>query len=281
MNKIISLISLIRLNKPIGIFLLLWPTFWALWLSSNGVPDLRILIIFISGVVLTRSLGCAVNDFLDREIDIKVFRTKNRPLALKKISTKETLLFSLILAILSLLLVFQLNIYAIKIAFIALIFIIIYPLTKRFLPIPQAFLGVTFGLSILMVYAAVQNQIPIQAWILFIANTFWVLAYDSHYGVVDMKDDKKNKIMSAPLTFGKQTMKFILCCYLITFLLLTTLGIWSDYGFLYFLALSIAFVVAFSVWKKCLSFEPKANFNAFKSNNYVGFFIFVGFLSQF
>ena len=280
MIKILPFISLLRLNRPIGIFLLLWPTLWALWLSSNGMPDLRILGIFVIGVILTRSLGCAVNDLVDRKIDSKVFRTKNRPLASEQISAIEALCLITVLVILSFFLVFQLNSYAIKISCIALLFIFLYPFTKRFLPIPQAFLGVTFGISILMVFASVQSQITFDAWLLFAANAFWVLAYDSHYGVMDSIDDKKIKVMSAPLTFGRSIMKIIASCYLATFILLIIIGILSSYSFLYFVALIIAFVLAFISWQRSLSFDPKANFKAFISSNYVGFFIFGGFLSQ-
>ena len=280
MNKIFSFISLVRLNKPIGIFLLLWPTLWALWLLSNGVPNLRVLGIFVLGVILTRSLGCAINDLVDRKIDAKVSRTKNRPLALKLISIHEAFYLIIILVIFSLALVFQLNIYAIKIASIALILIILYPFTKRFLPIPQAFLGITFGFSILMVSVSVQSQITLEAWLLFVANAFWVLAYDTHYAVADMKDDMKIKIMSAPLTFGKATMKIIASCYLVAFSILILIGILSNYSFVYFIFLLIAFSIALNVWKKCILLESTANFNAFISNNYVGFLIFVGFLSQ-
>ena len=280
MNKIFSFISLVRLNKPIGIFLLLWPTLWALWLLSNGVPNLRVLGIFVLGVILTRSLGCAINDLVDRKIDAKVSRTKNRPLALKLISIHEAFYLIIILVIFSLALVFQLNIYAIKIASIALILIILYPFTKRFLPIPQAFLGITFGFSILMVSVSVQSQITLEAWLLFVANAFWVLAYDTHYAVADMKDDMKIKIMSAPLTFGKATMKIIASCYLVAFSILILIGILSNYSFVYFIFLFIAFSIALNVWKKCILLESTANFNAFISNNYVGFLIFVGFLSQ-
>ncbi|MBT3827219.1 MAG: 4-hydroxybenzoate octaprenyltransferase [Nitrosomonadales bacterium] len=280
MNKIFSFISLVRLNKPIGIFLLLWPTLWALWLLSNGVPNLRVLGIFVLGVILTRSLGCAINDLVDRKIDAKVSRTKNRPLALKLISIHEAFYLIIILVIFSLALVFQLNIYAIKIASIALILIILYPFTKRFLPIPQAFLGITFGFSILMVSVSVQSQITLEAWLLFVANAFWVLAYDTHYAVADMKDDMKIKIKSAPLTFGKATMKIIASCYLVAFSVLILIGILSNYSFVYFIFLFIAFSIALNVWKKCILLESTANFNAFISNNYVGFLIFVGFLSQ-
>ncbi|MBT6015430.1 MAG: 4-hydroxybenzoate octaprenyltransferase [Nitrosomonadales bacterium] len=280
MNKIFSFISLVRLNKPIGIFLLLWPTLWALWLLSNGVPNLRVLGIFVLGVILTRSLGCAINDLVDRKIDAKVSRTKNRPLALKLISIHEAFYLIIILVIFSLVLVFQLNIYAIKIASIALILIILYPFTKRFLPIPQAFLGITFGFSILMVSVSVQSQITLEAWLLFVANAFWVLAYDTHYAVADMKDDMKIKIKSAPLTFGKATMKIIASCYLVAFSILILIGILSNYSFVYFIFLFIAFSIALNVWKKCILLESTANFNAFISNNYVGFLIFVGFLSQ-
>ena len=280
MIKILPFVNLLRLNRPIGIFLLLWPTLWALWLSSHGMPDLRTLGIFILGVIVTRSLGCAVNDLVDRNIDSKVFRTKNRPLASGQISVNEVLYLIIALAILALYLVFQLNTYAIKISCIALLFIFLYPFTKRFLPVPQAFLGITFGFSILMVFAFTQSQITVDAWLLFAANAFWVLAYDSHYGIVDSTDDKKIKVMSAPLTFGKSTMKIIGSCYLVTFILLVTIGSMSSYGALYFVALFIAFLLAFINWQKSLLFDPKANFNAFISNNYVGFFIFVGFLSQ-
>ena len=280
MIKILSFINLLRLNKPIGIFLLLWPTLWALWLLSNGVPNLRVLGIFVLGVILTRSLGCAINDLVDRKIDAKVSRTKNRPLALKLISIHEAFYLIIILVIFSLALVFQLNIYAIKIASIALILIILYPFTKRFLPIPQAFLGITFGFSILMVSVSVQSQITLEAWLLFDANAFWVLAYDTHYAVADMKDDMKIKIKSAPLTFGKATMKIIASCYLVAFSILILIGILSNYSFVYFIFLFIAFSIALNVWKKCILLESTANFNAFISNNYVGFLIFVGFLSQ-
>ena len=234
MIKILAFINLLRLNRPIGIFLLLWPTLWALWLSSHGMPDLRTLGIFILGVIVTRSLGCAVNDLVDRNIDSKVLRTKNRPLASGQISVNEALYLIIALAILALFLVFQLNIYAIKISCIALLFIFLYPFTKRFLPVPQAFLGMTFGFSILMVFAFTQSQITFDAWLLFAANAFWVLAYDSHYGIVDSIDDKKIKVMSAPLTFGKSTMKIIGGCYLATFILLVTIGSMNSYGVLYF-----------------------------------------------
>lgn len=280
MIKVWPYINLIRLNKPIGIFLLLWPTLSALWLSSNGMPDSRLLCIFILGVILTRSLGCAINDIFDIEIDKRVSRTKNRPLALGQISFKETLYFIFFLGALSFWLVLQLNLYAIKIAFIALIFITLYPITKRFLPIPQAFLGVTFGFGILMSFAVTQNQIPVEAWMLFIANAFWVLAYDTHYAVVDMIDDKKIKIKSSPLTFGRKTMMVILFCYFMTFFILMAIGVLSDFKINFFIALLVAFFIALYVWQKCLSFDPNANFNAFKLNNYVGFFIFLGFLSQ-
>jgi 4-hydroxybenzoate polyprenyltransferase len=221
-----------------------------------------------------------VNDLVDRNIDCKVLRTKNRPLASGQISVNEALCLIIALAILAFYLVFQLNTYAIKISFIALFFIFLYPFTKRFLPVPQAFLGITFGFSILMVFAFTQSEITLDAWLLFAANTFWVLAYDSHYGIVDSIDDKKIKVMSVPLTFGKSTMKIIGGCYLVTFILLVTIGSMSSYGVLYFVALFIAFLLAFINWQKSLLFDPKANFNAFISNNYVGFFIFVGFLSQ-
>ena len=280
MIKILPFINLLRLNRPIGIFLLLWPTLWALWLSSYGMPDLRTLGIFILGVIVTRSLGCAVNDLVDRNIDCKVLRTKNRPLASGQISVNEALCLIIVLAILAFYLVFQLNTYAIKISFIALFFIFLYPFTKRFLPVPQAFLGITFGFSILMVFAFTQSEITLDAWLLFAANTFWVLAYDSHYGIVDSIDDKKIKVMSAPLTFGKSTMKIIGGCYVATFILLVIIGTMSSYSLLYFVALFIAFLLAFINWQKSLLFDPKANFNAFISNNYVGFFIFVGFLTQ-
>ena len=280
MIKILPFINLLRLNRPIGIFLLLWPTLWALWLSSHGMPDLRTLGIFILGVIVTRSLGCVVNDLLDRNIDSKVLRTKNRPLASGQIPVNEALCLIIALAIFALFLVFQLNTYAIKISCIALLFIFLYPFTKRFLPIPQSFLGITFGFGILMVFATIQSQITLDAWLLFAANAFWVLAYDSHYGIVDSIDDRKIKVMSVPLTFGKSTMKIIGSCYLATFILLVTIGTMSGYSLLYFVALSVAFLLAIIIWKKSLLFDSKANFNAFISNNYVGFFIFVGFLSQ-
>ena len=280
MNYLNNLVLLTRINKPIGVLLLLWPTLSALLVAQQGIPDLKIMIIFIIGTILMRSAGCIANDLADRNIDIHVDRTKNRPLATKEVSTFEALLFLFILLALSLFLVLQLNLLTIKLSVCALLTVLIYPLFKRFFAIPQLMLGISFGFGILMAFAAIQNLMPFEAWALFTANIFWALSYDSHYAIKDMKDDQKINIRSSALTFKSYTISFILISYTLMFLILLFIGYDNDYSISFYFLIIISLVIALRGSIRGMSMDPDKNFEAFLSNNYVGFFMFLAFLSQ-
>ena len=188
-DRFIAYAYLIRLDKPIGTLLLLWPTLWALWLASGGFPEWHLLIIFTLGTFLMRSAGCAINDYADRDFDRHVLRTKDRPITSGKISGKEALLVAGGLALIAFLLIQPLNALTQELSFFALAVAIVYPFTQRFFAIPQAVLGIAFGFGIPMAYAAVLDFIPAEAWILFIGNIFWAIAYDTAYAMVDRDDD--------------------------------------------------------------------------------------------
>tara|TARA_B100000795_G_scaffold111328_1_gene82166 strand:+ start:1421 stop:2266 length:846 start_codon:yes stop_codon:yes gene_type:complete len=280
MGKFYALINLTRINKPIGIFLLLWPTLSALFLASEGMPNIKILFIFILGTILMRSAGCVANDFADRNFDSFVRRTQNRPIALGLVSSQEAMILLLLLLTLSFLLVFQLNYFTICISFFALLFSLTYPFTKRFFNLPQLYLGVTFGFGILMAFSAVQNKIPIEALILFISNIFWAFSYDSHYAISDMEDDKKLNIHSAPLTFNSYIVLMITLSYFLMFLNLFIIGVLKDFTPSFYVFLGLAITISMYGCFESRHMDPYKNFKAFLSNNYVGIFIFAGFLSQ-
>ncbi len=280
MDKFISLLNLTRINKPIGIFLLLWPTLSALFLASGDFPNIKLLAIFILGTILMRSAGCIVNDLADRNLDRFVERTKNRPIASGLVSSKEALILFLILIIFCFALVVQLNFLTICIAFFALLFSLTYPLTKRFFAIPQLYLGLTFGFGILMAFSATQNKIPIEALILFISNIFWAFAYDSHYAVSDMVDDKKLNIRSAPLTFKNKTIFMVALSYFLMFLNLVLIGILENFTSIFYILISSALSISMYGCFQSRHMEAEENFKAFLRNNYVGGIIFIGFLSQ-
>jgi 4-hydroxybenzoate polyprenyltransferase len=279
-NKIVAFYKLMRLDKPVGIFLLLWPTLWALFLASNALPDLKLLSIFIAGSILMRSAGCVINDYFDRKIDPQVQRTKNRQIGLGNVTLYEVFFIVLALSLTSFILVLQLNLLSMQVAFIAFLFVISYPLTKRFFCMPQLYLGVTFGFGILIAFSAVQNQIPSQAFLLFAANIFWAIAYDSHYAVSDMSDDRALNIYSVPLTFKGLTIKIIFISYLLMFFILYVIGFIEQFSYQYYLALLIAIFIALYNCNLSKKLNSEKNFKAFLLNNYLGCFIFLGFLSQ-
>ena len=202
-DRLISYAYLIRLDKPIGTLLLLWPTLWALWLASSGMPDSKILLIFVVGTFLMRSAGCAINDYADRNFDLHVQRTQGRPVTSGKISGKEAVLIAALLALIAFLLIQPLNAYTKKLSVFALAVAFIYPFTKRFFVIPQAILGIAFGFGIPMAYAAILNVIPLEAWILFVGNIFWAIAYDTAYAMVDREDDLRLGLRTSAITFGQ------------------------------------------------------------------------------
>ena len=202
--------ALLRLHQPIGIFLLLWPALWALWIARAGAIDFKILVLFIIGAVLTRSLGCVMNDIADRNLDGFVTRTQHRPLATGAVSLQEAVLILIVLTLLAFLVVYQLNHLSIELAVIAAGMIGLYPFTKRYIAWPQLFLGIVFGAwSILMAFAAETGKIPSMAWLLFLAAYTWCVAYDTIYAMVDREDDKRVGIKSSAIALGPHDVKFI------------------------------------------------------------------------
>lgn len=273
--------KLMRLDKPVGILLLLWPTLWGQWLASNGQPNWMILWIFIMGVVLMRSAGCVINDYADRNIDPLVERTRNRPLAAGKVSTKEALLLAAGLSLLAFLLILPLNTLVLGLSVIALFLAASYPFTKRFFAIPQAYLGIAFGFGIPMSYAALWGEVPMEAWILLAANTFWAIAYDTQYAMVDRKDDLKIGIKTSAITFGRFDLAAIAICYGLTLVLLAWVGFQRNMGIAFYGGLITAAAIAVYHMSLIRSRDPKQCFRAFLHNTWFGAAIFVGIALSF
>ncbi len=275
-SRLIAYGHLIRLDKPIGTLLLLWPTWWALWLASGGLPDLNMLMIFTLGTFLMRSAGCAVNDYADRDFDRHVQRTQGRPVTSGKISGKEALAVAIALALAAFLLIQPLNTFTKTLSVLALFVATIYPFTKRFFMIPQAILGIAFGFGIPMAYAAVLDFIPLEAWILFFGNIFWAIAYDTAYAMVDRDDDIRLGLRTSAITFGRFDVLFIGICYgvlLLSQIWVAQLAHLSNYFWLgWFGALICAIyhlrLVATRGRDEC--------FKAFRHNNWLGGFLFLG-----
>jgi 4-hydroxybenzoate polyprenyltransferase len=267
---------LIRLDKPIGTLLLLWPTLWALWLASSGMPDLNILFIFVVGTFLMRSAGCAINDYADRDFDRHVQRTKDRPVTSGKISGKEAVTVALALVLIAFLLIQPLNAFTKQLSVLALLVAFIYPFTKRFFAMPQAVLGIAFGFGIPMAYAAILDFIPLEAWVLFVGNIFWAIAYDTAYAMVDREDDLRLGLRTSAITFGKYDVAAIGICYgilLIAQLWVAQLADLSNYflaGWFMALACAIYHMQLISTRKR------EECFLAFRHNNWLGGFLFLG-----
>ena len=272
---------LMRLDKPVGILLLLWPTLWALWLASRGMPDWITLLIFVTGTVLMRSAGCVMNDIADRKFDGLVERTKTRPLATGEVSVKEAYLLAAGLALMAFALVLLLNKATILLSIAALFLAATYPFTKRFLAIPQAYLGVAFGFGIPMAFAAVKDYIPPLAWVLLAANVFWAIAYDTQYAMVDRDDDMKIGIKSSAIFFGKYDVIAVMACYAIMLGLLGYVGKLMGFGKYYFIGLAAALLLA--LWQYILiKSSDKSNcFKAFLHNNWIGLVLFIGLAAEY
>ena len=272
---------LVRLHRPIGILLLLWPTLWALWLASAGHPDPHVLGIFIAGVILMRSAGCAINDYADRDFDAHVARTRERPLAAGRISPREALAVFVTLALVAFVLVLQLNALTIALSFAAVLLAATYPLMKRYTHWPQVYLGATFGWSIPMAFAAQTGRVPAIAWMLWIANIFWTVAYDTAYAMADRDDDRKIGVKSTAILFGEWDRTMIALAHALTLVLLAAVGYISGLSGAYYLGLSAA--VGFALYQQYLmrARAPAACFRAFVNNNYFGAAIFIGLFWHF
>jgi len=280
-NKINAYEKLMRLDKPIGILLLLWPTLWALWIAGEGRPNWVIVLIFVTGTVLMRSAGCVLNDIADRNFDGLVERTQHRPLATGMVTVKEAYTLALVLVLLAFVAVSFLNLKTIYLSFAALLLAASYPYTKRFFAIPQAYLGIAFGFGIPMAFAAIQNQIPAIAWYLLAANIFWAIAYDTEYAMVDRDDDLKIGIQSSAIFFGKHDVQAVMVCYLAMLSILTYVAWILDFGLYFYVSLLLVLVLVawqYQLIKKRLKAQC---FKAFLDNNWIGLVLFLGILAQF
>ena len=270
MNTFHSYLSLTRLDRPVGIYLVLWPALWALWLASGGMPSMYLLLVFIFGAILMRSAGCVINDFADRNFDGHVERTCNRPLASGEISAKAALLFFAVLCVIAFGLVLTLNTLTVYLSFGAVFLAALYPFMKRHTYWPQAFLGAAFAWAIPMAFAAVQNDVPWQVWPIFAATMVWSLIYDTAYAVGDMKDDLKIGVKSTAILFADKLVPITGFFQFIMLLLLVWVGALFDLGFIFFTGLVIVAVWFIYDLKRLAKGDDKLAFKVFIQNHWIG-----------
>ena len=270
--------SLMRLDKPIGIFLLLWPTLWALLIASGGNPDPKVLLIFVAGVVLMRSAGCVINDYADREFDRHVSRTQNRPLTAGRVTTKEAKVLFVILCLFAFVLVLQLNLLTVGLSVIGVLLAAIYPFLKRVTHLPQVFLGIAFGWSVPRAFAAQTGSVPQIAWLMFVATVLWATVYDTLYAMVDREDDRVLGLKSTAILFGESDRQIIGMLQMMLLVSLLMIGHQAELGLIYYLGVLLA--AGFSGWQQYLIRfrEREACFRAFLNNNWFGAVIFLGIL---
>ena len=272
---------LMRFDRPIGILLLLWPTWWALLMAGGGRPSLRNMLVFTAGVVVMRAAGCVMNDIADRDFDPHVERTRQRPLAAGELGTREALAVFLVLMLLAFLLVLLTNSLTIKLALVGAVLASTYPFFKRFTHIPQVVLGIAFGWGIPMAFAAETNGVPAIAWLLLCINTVWSVIYDTEYAMVDREDDLAVGVKSTAILFGRFDVAVIGALMVVMLLLLVVLGMYAGLGWPWFLGLSVS--AALFGWQLVTirRREREACFRAFLNNNWVGFSIFLGLMLHF
>ncbi|MEX3931422.1 4-hydroxybenzoate octaprenyltransferase [Paraburkholderia phymatum] len=274
-------LRLVRMDKPIGSLLLLWPTLNALWIASDGHPSLSLLAIFAIGTVLMRSAGCAINDYADRDFDRYVNRTENRPITSGKIKAWEAVALAAGLSLIAFLLILPLNTLTKELSVAALFVAGTYPFTKRFFAIPQAYLGIAFGFGIPMAFAAIQNQVPLLAWVMLLANVFWSVAYDTEYAMVDRDDDIKIGIRTSALTFGRFDVLAIMICYAVTLGIYVGIGVVLGFGVLYWIGLAAAVGCAVYHYTLIKDRERMPCFAAFRHNNWLGGALFAGIAAHY
>ena len=273
-------IRLMRLDKPIGSLLLLWPTYWALFLSADGWPDLDILFIFTSGVFIMRTAGCVINDFADRKIDKHIVRTQQRPLATGEISSNSALVLFGLLLLIALGLVLQTNILTIKLSLIAVLLATLYPFTKRWTNLPQLVLGAAFGMSVPMAFSAQTGVVPLTAWLVFIATLVWTLIYDTFYAMADRDEDLKIGVKSTAILFAKYDQIIITLLQILLIIVLILIGNVFDLGLIY--DFSLVIISFFMIYHQFLlkKRQKEEYFKAFLNNNFIGMTAFLGiFLS--
>lgn len=275
-SNINNYLKLARVDKPIGIFLVLWPTLWALWLAAEGLPSLDVLAIFVAGVVLMRSAGCVINDFADRNIDGEVARTKDRPLVRGDISAKNALIFFVSLCLIAFLLVLQTNELTVYLSFGAVALAAIYPFMKRHSYLPQVVLGAAFAWAVPMAYAAQTNELPTIIWLIYTATVLWTVAYDTMYAMVDREDDLKIGVKSSAILFGQADRGIIAFLQILVILTFCMIGDQLKLGQFYFLGVvSAAILFIYQQHLIRLRYREEC-FKAFLNNNWVGLVIFVG-----
>ena len=272
---------LARFDKPIGILILLWPALWALWVASNGKPDLLVLIVICSGVIIMRAAGCVINDYADRDFDPHVERTKQRPIAAGKVSPKEALIVFLVLITLAFALVLLLNTYTILLSFGGAFLAASYPFMKRYTQLPQAYLGIAFGWAVPMSFSAQINATPAIAWVMFIAVVLWALVYDTMYAMVDKEDDLKIGVKSTAILFGDYDRHIMAVLQVIILVLLIAVGLMAGSGWAYYAGLLVA--AGLSLYQQKLIFhrDKALCFKAFLNNNWFGLAVFIGILGDY
>ncbi|ATQ74399.1 4-hydroxybenzoate octaprenyltransferase [Massilia violaceinigra] len=276
MNKLSLYFRLVRLDKPIGILLLLWPTLIALWIAARGRPDPAVVAIFTLGTVLMRSAGCAINDYADRDFDKHVKRTAERPLTSGRIKSWEALAVAATLSVISFLLILPLNTLTKQLSVAAVIIAGSYPYFKRFFAIPQAYLGIAFGFGIPMGFAAVQDQVPAAAWWLLVANVFWAIAYDTEYAMVDRDDDIRIGIRTSAITFGRFDVAAVMLCYGAALAIILVCGWLEGLRGWFVGGVAVAAAVALYHYTLIRGRERMACFAAFRHNNWLGAALFAG-----
>jgi 4-hydroxybenzoate polyprenyltransferase len=267
---------LMRLDKPIGILLLLWPTLWGLWFAAGGAPRWEVLWIFVIGTVLMRSAGCAINDWADRRFDVEVERTRTRPLAAGNIRPWEALLLAALVAAAAFALVSRLNTLTVRYAFAALAIAAIYPFTKRFFWMPQAWLGLAFGFGIPMAFAAIRGEVPPLAWALLAANVLWTIAYDTEYAMVDRDDDLRTGIRTSAILFGRRDVAAVMACYALFIASMGAIGAWQGCGPFYYAGVATAAGIALHHYRLIRGRTREGCFRAFLHNNWLGAALFAG-----
>lgn len=277
--KLTQYLRLMRAHRPIGTLLLLWPTLWALWLAAEGTPPLLVLVIFVLGTFFMRSAGCVINDLADRNFDGHVARTKDRPLVMGWVTPREALTVFVVLVTLSAVTVLPIMTPLLFVLSLIAVFLAAsYPFTKRFLAIPQGYLGIAFGFGIPMAFAAILGTVPAEAWWLLLANIFWAVAYDTEYAMVDRPDDLKIGIKTSAITFGRFDVAAVMLCYGLTLAILAGVGVSMALGWPYWLGLSAATGIALYHYTLIRNRDTGKCFAAFMHNNWFGAAVFAGIL---
>jgi 4-hydroxybenzoate polyprenyltransferase len=277
-NRLREYALLMRLDKPIGIFLLLWPALWALLVASEGQPDPQVLLVFVLGVILMRSAGCVANDYVDRDIDRYVSRTQNRPLTAGRVSKLEAKLLFAVLSLAAFGLVLLLNRLTIMLSFVGILLAVTYPFMKRITHLPQVYLGAAFGWSVPMAFAAQTNSVPHIAWLMYTATVLWATAYDTMYAMVDRQDDLVLGVKSTAILFGESDRYIIGVIQVMLLISLIMIGLQAELGWIYYASLIVAAGLAVYQQNLIRYREREACFRAFLNNNWFGAVIFLGML---